>query len=310
MKIVQSFWSVPALGGVGSDQSLNRSKGGWLAARYHWLAWTFSCLQLRQFHDEVELVTDARGKQILIDQLQLPYTQVRVELDALDNANPHLWALGKLWAYRSQTAPFLHVDSDVFVWDALPTYLTDAPLAAQGIDSRDLWFYQATLETMIRGGFDLPPDLRQAHRLGGYRSLNAGIFGGGDIPFIQQYSQLAIDLALRNQHRLQAVDLPNVGAGMVNLVYEQLYAWCLAKQHQRAIAVLLPQYQSADSYDLITNFMNVYEKRTTYLHLAGRKPKQDLNRCLVLEKLVRHYYPDYYERVVDLVSPAAIHCPA
>jgi hypothetical protein len=108
MKIVQTFWSSPhpaahTMGGV-------ENTGGWLSAEYHWQSWALSVLQLRQFYDEVELVTDAAGKAILIDVLALPYTSVQVVLDEALAAYPHdLWALAKIYAYSIQTEPFIHI---------------------------------------------------------------------------------------------------------------------------------------------------------------------------------------------------------
>ena len=115
MKIVQSFWSKPH-----SDALINvwesRSHGGWLDDKYHYMSWALSSYQLRKYYDEVELVTDAAGKELLIDILNLPYTNVVVKLDEINDYDRDLWALGKVYTYSLQQSPFLHVDGDIFIW--------------------------------------------------------------------------------------------------------------------------------------------------------------------------------------------------
>jgi hypothetical protein len=114
-KIVQTLWTKP----VFEDNSNihQRFHGGWLNKKYNFMAWTLSCLQSKKFYENVELVTDARGKLLLIDNLELPYTNVRVELDCLNNYPNILWTLPKIYTYSIQDEPFIHIDGDVFIWE-------------------------------------------------------------------------------------------------------------------------------------------------------------------------------------------------
>jgi hypothetical protein len=52
-------------------------------------------------------------------------------LDGLPSTLRRWWTLGKLHAYRSQTTPFVHLDSDVYLWSPLPRRLTSAPVFGQ-----------------------------------------------------------------------------------------------------------------------------------------------------------------------------------
>jgi hypothetical protein len=115
MRIIQSYWSKP----FEEDQKKGRPFGGWLHKRYHYMSWALSCLKLSQFHDHVELVTDTPGKKELIDQLGLPYTTVRSDLDSIHCYPTYVWVMGKFIAYEIQNKPFLHVDGDVFIWEKL-----------------------------------------------------------------------------------------------------------------------------------------------------------------------------------------------
>jgi len=79
-KIVQSYWSKPALDDA-YLQDDGRFKGGWLHEKYNYMSWALSCLKLRQHYDKVVLFTDDLGKKLLIDKLELPYTDVRLDLN-------------------------------------------------------------------------------------------------------------------------------------------------------------------------------------------------------------------------------------
>ena len=88
MKIIQSFWS-------GNNDCL-KDGYGWLSPIYHYASWILSCNQLRKYYDDVILVTDRAGYDVLIDNLHLPYTNVIVCLDELSKYSSNLWALAKI----------------------------------------------------------------------------------------------------------------------------------------------------------------------------------------------------------------------
>ena len=51
-RIVQSYWS---------KAYQNTPNSGWAFRESHYMSWELSCLQLKQFYDEIELVTDSEG---------------------------------------------------------------------------------------------------------------------------------------------------------------------------------------------------------------------------------------------------------
>jgi len=57
MKIIQSFWTKPYLHNV-SDGIFN---GGWPNERTHAISWAYSLLKLKEFHNDVMLITDDAG---------------------------------------------------------------------------------------------------------------------------------------------------------------------------------------------------------------------------------------------------------
>jgi hypothetical protein len=105
-KAVQTFW-------INDEKHLH---GGWLNTKFHLLGWGLSALSFSKFFQNLELITDALGKDILIDQLQLPYTSVSLAQENFQPANDKIWVLRKIYSYSLQNEPFLHVDGDAFLF--------------------------------------------------------------------------------------------------------------------------------------------------------------------------------------------------
>lgn len=80
------------------------------------------------------MITDLKGNETLIKLLKLPYDTVRIELDSLNHYHEDLWALGKIYSYGIQNEPFIHVDSDVFVWKKFDKSILETNLIAQNIE--------------------------------------------------------------------------------------------------------------------------------------------------------------------------------
>ena len=122
MRAVWSFWSKPFRGEKGRS---------WQSPLHHLLAWGLSLRLARKHFPETMLVTDTPGKALLVDALGLSFTEVSTELDDFRHCDPGWWSLSKLVAYRAQTKPFIHLDTDVFLWKPLPAAMLAAPVFAQ-----------------------------------------------------------------------------------------------------------------------------------------------------------------------------------
>ncbi len=86
MKIVHSYWSKPNLIQKKASQNL----GGWTHRAFNYMSWALSCLKFKEFYPNIELVTDQKGKELLIDRLGLPYTSVKVvSIDSLLTKNSY-----------------------------------------------------------------------------------------------------------------------------------------------------------------------------------------------------------------------------
>ena len=168
-----------------------------------------------------------------MDRLGLEFTHVSTELDRLQDADPALWALGKLVAYSLQDEPFVHVDADVFLWRPLPGRLASAPVLAQHPEdfhrTDELDGPGPIEDSFGRAGLSLPAEWQWARSLGGsrFREANCGILGGTNAGFLRHYANLALDLALNPRHAPAWAAMPNRDG--LNTAVEQFFLLaCLA----------------------------------------------------------------------------------
>ena len=223
MRAVWSFWSKPFTAWKGSI---------WREPRHHLMAWGLSLSLARRHFAETQLVTDSHGKALLVDELGLRFDTVSTALDHLAGADPGWWALGKLFAYSIQERPFIHIDTDVFLWKALPPALLSAPVFAQCPEQHSLdnaWCGPREIEAVFdRNGASLPAEWQWAssRSAAAFREENCGILGGNRVDFLRYYAETAIRLVTDPAHRALWNELPEKSG--FNMIVEQfLLAACL-----------------------------------------------------------------------------------
>ncbi|MEO8662548.1 MAG: DUF6734 family protein [Bryobacteraceae bacterium] len=280
-----SFWSKPF--------TVERHTS-WASELHHWLAWGLSVETARRHYPQTCLVTDDAGARILIDDLQLPFTSVIIGLDRLRDADPEWWALGKLEAYRRQPEPFVHVDTDVFLWNALPTNVASAPVFAQNpepIPQGESCYRPRELEEALTSSGWLPREwLWYRKQTAEQRAECCGIFGGCDLEFIQKYAAKALRLALDPRNR----GLANLHGriGHMILLEQYLLTACL-------------EYRGVRIEYLFESMADAYQPGRAaelgYTHLAaGAKRNPRIAR--ELERRVASDLPRHYERCLRYMS--------
>jgi hypothetical protein len=298
MRAVWSLWSKPFAAAT---------SWGWHRPEHHLLAWGLSLRLARRHYPETTLVTDSAGKALLVDALGLSFASVSTELDRLRDADPNLWALGKLVAYSIQDEPFVHLDTDVFLWRALPTRLTSAPVLAQ---HRERWFErdpgggdpQLIEDAFAHAGLKLPVEWEWARSRWGKTvfEANCGIAGGHDVDFIRHYARLALELATSPRHAGAWASLP--AKQPLNPTIEQFtLSACLDfhRSHPDSpfkgvhARYLFPSPQAA--------FDPRYAARLGFTHLLG-DTKRHARVAQRLEERVRTEDERFYARCMELAA--------
>jgi hypothetical protein len=297
LKVVWSHWSKPsARGGIQR----------WLTEKHHLLSWILSFEQARQHYAETCLVTDDAGARLLVDELGLAFEHVSTELNALDGHNPDWWALGKLYAYRLQERPFVHIDNDVFLWKALPESLARADVIAQSPEPFNSFCYRPEkVEHALRHLAQswLPEEWVWYRRAGvAQRGDCCGIFGGTRNDFIRYYSDLAIRFVSDPANQQGWARLADKFGNMV-LLEQYLLTACIEYHH----ACETSPFAGISIQHLFESCADIYNPERVieagYTHLLGDAKKNSIVADR-LEERVRHDYPTQYERCLALLDDA------
>lgn len=286
MKIVQSYWSKPDI-----------ENTNWVEKKLHYFSWALSCLKLKQYYDNVELVTDQAGKELLIDQLQLPYDSVRVELDSLNEYDPLLWALGKIYAYRVQDEPFIHVDGDIFIWAKFPDGIESADLIAQH-EEDSYEFSNVYYDGLLKANLNSYPEAILKYRKDVTTNImqtNAGILGGNDIDFIQRYCKEAFRFVEENKVKALAVKHP----GMFNTIFEQYLFYCMANVENKTIKYLFEEKIDCN-FEEIVPFKDI-PYSAQFIHVLGSHKRNIFFNQKIIQYLW-YEFPEYYNRVSHFIQ--------
>lgn len=286
MRIIQSAWSC-------NQPDLLTANSGWLAPEYNLMAWTLSCLQLKNYYSDVVLYCDNVYAKMLIDTLQLPYSDVVCNLDVLNTYHPQLWALPKIHAYSQQEEPFLHIDGDVFIWKQFEDSLLKCNLIAQNMESATE-YYGKIMESLESELTYFPKEIiKERQTKSPILAYNAGIFGGTDVSFFKEYTTKAFEFVDKNYHNLSKINISNF-----NVFFEQYLFYCLAKERKQNVSVLISDIIGDNQYKGFGDFAKVpFEKQ--YLHLLGQYKGSNFI-CTQLANRLRQDYPLYYYRIIEL----------
>lgn len=294
MKAVWSFWTKPYLLG---------RKAYWASEKHHWLSWVLSLETARQHYPETCLYTDSKGAEILVDRLGLRFSQVSTDLDALADEDPGWWALGKLYTYNLQQEPFVHIDSDVYLWKRLPAHLESADVFTQNPESfpevGEAWYQPERVDRAFHDtGGRLPEEwqwYRQAHTT--QRAECCGILGGQRTDFICHYAEHALRLALdpANGNAWQTL---GDKAGQMTLVEQYLLAACV-DFHSTNNTSAFNSVQMSYLFDSLSQAYNPESAtHAGFTHLIANAKKSQIIATR-LEDRVKQDYPENFHRCVQ-----------
>lgn len=294
MIAVWSFWSKPYL--------LSR-KQIWATERHHLLSWILSVQLARKHFRKTRLVTDEYGARMLVDGLHLEFDEVQIVLNVLDKHDPKWWALGKIYTYRLQETPFIHIDSDVFLWKPLPvTSLTDVFAQSPEYFYLGESFYKPDVlsELVQQQGGWLPNEWQCYLSRGNIqRAECCGVFGGGAIEFINYYADLAISTIEHAANRCVWQTLDDEIER--NILLEQyLLSACISYRNHKNVShqPIAIEYLFASEADA---FNAEKSAAVGYTHLIA-DTKKNPSIANNLERRVRKDYPEAYQCCLEYLG--------
>jgi hypothetical protein len=211
-----------------------------------------------------------------------------------------LWALGKIYSYQMQDEPFLHIDSDIFIWNSFSTSLTDASLITQNIEtkSRD---YATTFNNLYEILHYIPEYLKELKSREFIHCSNTGIIGGTNIDFFQVYTKEVFEFINKNFDILQS-NVSNYSTAFINVIFEQIIFNQLSLSKDLPVTYLFPDH---DDIPKNIGYFHAKHQNKDFIHALGT---YKYNRLVyrMLEITLKNKYPEYYYRILRLVNTSEI----
>jgi hypothetical protein len=286
MRAVWSFWTLPyrARRGFAWEQDLT-----------HCLSWVLSVESARPHFDSIALHTDDAGAALLVDRFGLNFNHVSTSLNALDDEDPDWWMQGKLHTYAEQQEPFVHLDSDVYLFKPLPARVLSAGVLAQHpeqIGAFSPWYDVETCEVAIRahGDGQIPPEWTWYRTFVTEQTAACcGIFGGHRLDFIHDYARTALALLQSpgNRHAFDHISRKRV----LNPFFEQYLLAACARFHKMEIEYLFSSWEQALQTAVSAGFAHLMADAKGGSSVAAR-----------LEQRVANQWPQTFERCQALLN--------
>jgi hypothetical protein len=308
MKIVQSLYTGCFLNN--DTQNLNSvvTPSGYIQKKLYWYTWISSLFSFLEKGYKVQLVTDDVGKEILVDKLGLPYSDVNLSLNELHSVTKKCWAAGKIKAYSIQTEPFLHFDNDAFFTKPIPKVTN--PIFVQEIRERVLSYNDivsnSAKDIVLYGLDDIPSQLtnyvKNYKENQYYNSVVAGVIGGNDIELLNKYSTTIYNFIYKNGRKFDELlenKHPEYATLCMSLLEEQMLVEFVKEKYGD-----INQIQSVLGHNKVNTPVAEIEQRsveTGYVHFMNRiKNGQDIRAIQYRTRFIKRtedLYPEYCELV-------------
>lgn len=251
----------------------------WLNPEFFLYSWVVSTHQAAAKFSKVELVTDSKSK-ILFENLELPFTTIRTDLDEILDYNKEFWALGKIKAYQIQDEPFIHIDNDVIIFNELPRELLNAKILFQNKEAND-WFnycYQPQVAYLDKVNYSLPKSWKKADY-----AVNCGIYLCNELEFNKEYCKQAFQLVDNNYYKILHSEAPY----LYSVIFEQFMAANIAEE-MKIEPLFLSENNIEDEYS-----------KYKYVHIWGEKRNKHWFESI--KNIVKRDYPYHFELINNLL---------
>jgi hypothetical protein len=189
-----SFWSKPFL-----EKSAFKTFGEFNTQDDFLTSWSVSVKLAHKHFEKVILVTDSWAWKNLFEPLNLPIDEVKIILDDL-NYTTDMWSISKAYSIMEMDEPFVHLDSDVYLWTELNEEILKSKVFAQSKegkwDSYQNQIYTKRSEDYHRN-FEGECKYFNNFRAENLEHLayNTGVVGGNDLGFLKTWAENMISLA-------------------------------------------------------------------------------------------------------------------
>ncbi|WP_428232474.1 DUF6734 family protein [Flavobacterium sp.] len=272
MKVVYSYWDT----GNGL-----KKPGNWFNSRFMLSSMVISVLNSHRHYGRVEMVTDSRSK-LWIEKLGLPFESIKTDLDELNQYDKNSWALGKVKAYSIQKEPFMHVDLDVILFEALSDKLINNELYVQNLEPFTTDPYSKTylpyIDLLKKNEKNLPTGFHDTKH-----AFNLGIYGCNNLYFNTLFCESVFTFINQNEKHFKTC----VPLDKLCVIWEQYFCAVIADKMGLSIGTIIdPDYKSPTE--------------SGYRHLLTDKYNEEIANNF--NEHVKIIYPEYYKSINELLN--------
>jgi hypothetical protein len=286
LKAVYTQWSSPLI----ENPAIKNSYSGFPDFETFLWSWICSVSLAKGQFSNLELYCDTLAKNILIDNLKLPFDKVHITLDNKEEFKS-VWAYGKMETYTRQTEPFVHLDADLFLYKTLNEELKYPYFfwVDEGKISNNHAYIQG-YEQII----NLPyvPELLKENPIKGseHNVVNVGLFYTKDTncKAYREYIETLDDFFNKNKEVLKMGNPKQYG--WVSIVIEQYLLYLILNKHKIS-------YSAFNKID--TSYPTGFEMSKCIHFLADKKTLHSKN---IKQRAIMLTGKKYVEKVNDLTN--------
>ena len=294
MKAVYTHYSKPY------NSDIRNSQTHWLFPYLEFLILAYSSAKSKKFFGKTVLVTDSYGKSLIVDSLGIPFDEVIVELDDIEQHN-RFWASGKIYGYTKaikEFEPFVHFDNDAGFHVKPPEFSDE--LTVQHIHNE----YGSTFGNIFGGLVnrlvketpnEFPYDIYHEAVKGDLRGCNCGVIFFNDSEVWSEFSRYT--WALQNSEFFDKIASEAIAPmykhfNYWNVVIEEILLYSIFKRLKKKEPNKLFDINGFD-------FPKETPNPLKYFHIWGSK--RDREFLKIREKIAVDYLDRYDKALVDRI---------
>lgn len=244
MNIIMSLWTKPCVGekahGYNNIQEMMESL-------------VVSCNTAKKHYSEIHFYTDKLGREWIEPYMKyLPFTKIVVCLDEMNWLDDNYWSLCKMYVYKLQKEPFIHIDNDVFLWDSFPKELFENDFFFQEIE----YFNELGRDFYTRG-LDVFKDALPKDFIETDGAFNCGVFAcltEEALKLIETYYDMGFRF-VENTKNLKSLDKEALSSRwLATVIIEQVIIYSLITNSNLKFDVFLHHGDYYNGYTKNYNF--------------------------------------------------------
>lgn len=204
-------------------------------------------------YKEIHLITDSESYEDFNKIVK--WDSISTDLDILPEKYSHVWSLGKILCFKiaaERNDHFIHIDSDVIIWERLPDFIDKADIFCQSREGHVSEWKSINSLYSLKNKYYISNEIKP------YISPNCGIIGGKDLEFIYKYASTALNLVLDKENADFWIK-DNLNHFEKAVLAEQYYLAICAEKFNKYITYLLLDGSEEEC------------KHKKYTHLLGAK---------------------------------------